>query len=75
MKPAPIIVLIALNRHRITNLVDALNKGTMGSLLPMANTASEVGYGAVIASLAAFAVVREELKSVASDPAVSLWLV
>ncbi len=70
-----IIVLIALNRHRITNLVDALNKGTMGSLLPMANTASEVGYGAVIASLAAFAVVREGLKSVASDPAVSLWLV
>ncbi|HMC14284.1 MAG TPA: GntP family permease, partial [Albitalea sp.] len=66
---------VALNRQRIEDLVGALNKGTLGSLLPMANTASEVGYGAVIAALAGFAVVREALKSVASDPVVSLWLV
>jgi H+/gluconate symporter-like permease len=59
----------------VKDLRDAFNKGTLGSLLPMANTASEVGYGAVIAALATFAVVREGLKSVASDPVVSLWLV
>ena len=54
------ITLVAvLNRKRIANLLDTFNKGTMGSLLPMANVASEVAYGAVIASLAAFAIVRE----------------
>ena len=72
---AAVVAIVLLNRSRIKDLVDALNKGTLGSLLPMANTASEVGYGAVIASLAAFAVVREGLKSVASDPVISLWLV
>jgi len=70
-----IVVIVLANRSRIADLRDAFNKGTLGSLLPMANTASEVGYGAVIATLAAFAVVREGLKAVASDPVVSLWLV
>jgi H+/gluconate symporter-like permease len=41
----------------------------------MANVASEVAYGAVIASLAAFAVVREALRAVSPDPVVSLWVV
>jgi len=70
-----IVAIVLLNRRRIGNLVEALNSGTLGSLLPMANTASEVGYGAVIAALAAFAVVREGLKSLAGDPVISLWLV
>ena len=37
----------------------------MTSLLPIFNTASEVGYGTVIASLAGFAVVRDALFSLA----------
>jgi len=69
------LVLTMLGRGQLANLRDAFNKGTVGSLLPMANTASEVGYGTVIAALASFAIVREALKSVASDPVVSLWLV
>nr|WP_315207888.1 GntP family permease [uncultured Albidiferax sp.] len=72
---AAIVVVALTNLGRIKDLRDTIGKGTLGSLLPMANTASEVGYGAVIAALAAFAVVREGLKSVASDPVVSLWLV
>ena len=70
-----IVVIIAMNRSRIRNLADSINSGTLGSLLPMANTASEVGYGAVIATLAAFAVVREGLKSLTADPVISLWVV
>ncbi len=70
-----IAVLAATQRKRIADMRAAFDKGTIGSLLPMANTASEVGYGAVIATLAAFAVVREGLKAVTSDPVVSLWLV
>ncbi|HOM14656.1 MAG TPA: GntP family permease, partial [Rubrivivax sp.] len=70
-----VVVVVILNRSRLTDLVNTLNKGTLGSLLPMANVASEVAYGAVIASLAAFAVVREALRTVSPDPVVSLWVV
>jgi len=70
-----IVVIIAMNRSRIRNLAESINSGTLGSLLPMANTASEVGYGAVIATLAAFAVVREGLRSLTADPVISLWVV
>jgi len=70
-----ISVLVLANRSRIPDIRDAIGKGTLGALLPMANTASEVGYGAVIAALAAFVVVRGALKAVASDPVISLWLV
>ena len=70
-----IIAIIAMNRSRIRNIAESINSGTLGSLLPMANTASEVGYGAVIATLAAFAVVREGLRSLTADPVISLWVV
>ena len=70
-----IVAIIAMNRGRIRNLAASINDGTLGSLLPMANTASEVGYGAVIATLAAFAVVREGLRSLTADPVISLWIV
>ncbi len=56
---AAIVLLIALNHSRLVTLKDSINKGTMGSLLPVFNTSSEVGYGAVIASLPAFAMVRD----------------
>ena len=69
------LVVTMLGRGQAAKLRDAFNKGTIGSLLPMANTASEVGYGTVIAALASFAIVREALKNVASNPVVSLWIV
>ncbi len=54
-----ILLALALNWRRFTNVVDSVNSGTMGSLLPIFNTASEVGYGSVIASLPAFALIRD----------------
>ncbi len=60
------------NRSRLANAVDTVNKGTLGSMLPMLNTASEVGYGGVIASLAAFGVVRDGITSLTSDPVISI---
>ncbi|MEQ1692852.1 MAG: GntP family permease, partial [Gemmatimonas sp.] len=56
---AAIVVAIVLHWSRWRDLRQSVNEGTMGSLLPIFNTASEVGYGSVIASLAAFAVIRE----------------
>lgn len=54
-----IAALIVLHWNRWRNLMDSVNHGTKDSLLPIFNTASEVGYGTVIASLAAFVVVRD----------------
>nr|WP_111301862.1 GntP family permease [Paracoccus saliphilus] len=54
-----ILLAIALNLRRFGSLRESVNAGTMGSLLPIFNTASEVGYGAVIASLPAFALIRD----------------
>src|SRR5918911_395334 len=42
------VAVVALNWRRFANLTDSVNKGTLGAMLPMFNTASEVGYGAVI---------------------------
>ncbi len=68
-----IVLLIALNWARLKTLRESLNAGTMGSLLPIFNTASEVGYGATIASLPAFALVRDAVMNVSpNNPLVSV---
>ena len=54
-----IVMTLALNWSRFADAKETVNAGTMGSLLPIFNTASEVGYGAVIASLPAFAIIRD----------------
>ena len=46
------------------NLAMTLNAGALGSLLAIMNTASEVGYGNVIASLPGFTVVKDTLMAV-----------
>jgi H+/gluconate symporter-like permease len=52
--------------------VKSLNEGTMGSLLPIFNTSSEVGYGAVIAALASFAVLKNAVLAIApGNPLIS----
>ncbi|MDJ0388614.1 GntP family permease [Roseomonas sp. E05] len=68
-----ILSVLLLQRRYLRSPQKTLNEGTMGSLLPIFNTASEVGYGAVIASLAAFTVVRDAVVSIApGTPAISL---
>lgn len=62
-----IVLAIALNLRRFLDLKDTVNTGTMGSLLPIFNTASEVGYGAVIASLPAFLIIRDAVLDLFPD--------
>lgn len=63
------------DRHRLTHAIKgAVNEGTMGSLLPIFNTASEVGYGAVISSLAAFTTIKDAVLGVSGNPLISLAL-
>jgi len=47
-----------------SDLKQTINKGVFGFMLPLFNTASEVGYGAVIASLAGFAIIRDAVLNV-----------
>lgn len=55
-----------------SDLQGTVNKGVFGFMLPLFNTASEVGYGAVIASLAGFAIIRDAILNVTpNNPLVS----
>lgn len=62
-----IVLALALNWRRFADVLDTVNTGTMGSLLPVFNTASEVGYGAVIASLPAFTIIRDAVLGLFPD--------
>ncbi|QGZ34705.1 GntP family permease [Stappia indica] len=52
-----IVFLIATNRTRLTDIKASLNAGADASVLPIFNTASLVGFGAVVAALPAFATI------------------
>lgn len=68
-----IVLLLAMTFRRLKSPTESVNAGTMGSLLPVFNTASEVGYGAVIASLPAFAMIRDAVLNIApGNPLVSV---
>lgn len=65
-----IIAAIALNFKRF-NVKDSVNKGAFGSMLAILNTASEVGYGNVIKTLGAFAIVQAFILGVSDNPLIS----
>ena len=67
-----ILVLILVNRRRLPALRKSVNAGANASVLPALNTASVVGFGAVIAALPAFAVISQAFLSVGGGPLVSL---
>jgi H+/gluconate symporter-like permease len=54
-----ILLLIACNWKRLTDLRASFDKGTDASVLPIFNTASLVGFGAVIAALPVFGLISE----------------
>ena len=68
------LLLVALNFTRLSDrLAKTLDAGAAESLLPIFNTASLVGFGAVIASLTAFGVIRDWVVTVGGDnPLISL---
>lgn len=68
---ASVVVAFTLNYKRMKNPLDTLTKGVNGSFLAVMNTASEVGYGNVIAGLAAFAIVKGALLGLSSNPLIS----
>ena len=67
-----IVVAIALMWKNFKAVKQTVNKGAIGSLLAIANTASEVGYGNVIKSLAAFAIVQGAILAIPGTPLISI---
>lgn len=64
--------LIVTRLGRWENLKETVNQGVFGFMLPLFNTASEVGYGAVIAGLAGFALIRDAVLNLTpSNPLIS----
>jgi H+/gluconate symporter-like permease len=69
---AAILTLILINRSRLPSLRETMDAGANASVLPILAVASLVGFGAVVASLPAFGIVREAVLSIGGGPLVSL---
>ena len=66
------LVVIAINFRKFINLNKSLTDGALGSMLPTFNTGSEVGYGATIAALAAFVLVKDAVINISpGNPLIS----
>lgn len=65
-------LLLTLGR-RLPSLGEVVDAGASAAVLPIFNTASQVGYGAVIASLAGFALIRDAVLGLSpGNPLISL---
>ncbi len=69
---AGVIALLILNFRRLPSIRESMDAGANASVLPMVTVASLVGFGAVVAALPAFALVREWVLSIGGGPLVSL---
>jgi H+/gluconate symporter-like permease len=68
-----IIVVTYLHYKQLSSLKSTLENGAIDSILPLLNTASQVGFGAVIASLAGFMVIRDMVLGMSPEnPLISL---
>jgi len=69
---AAILTLIIVSHRRLPALRESMDAGANASVLPVMTVASLVGFGAVVATLPAFAMVREWVLSIEGGPLVSL---
>jgi H+/gluconate symporter-like permease len=67
-----ILTILAINVRRIPNLRATIDAGVNASALPAISVASLVGFGAVVAAMPAFGVVREAVLGIGGGPLVSL---
>lgn len=69
---AAILTVILINRKRLPSLRATMDAGANASVLPAVSVASLVGFGAVIAAMPAFAMVRDWVLGIGGGPLVSL---
>ncbi|WMJ79230.1 GntP family permease [Clostridium sp. MB40-C1] len=66
-----ILFTLVTNRSRLKSAMKSVNQGAIGSLLAITNTSSEVGYGNVIQTLAAFGIIQTFILGISSNPLIS----
>ena len=69
---AAIAILVVLNLNRLPTLRETMDAGANAAALPVLSVASLVGFGAVVAALPAFALVRDRVFGIEGGPLVSL---
>ena len=69
---AAVLTVILINRQNIPSLRESMDAGANASVLPAVSVASLVGFGAVIAAMPGFQVVRDWMLSIHGGPLVSL---
>jgi H+/gluconate symporter-like permease len=69
---AAILTVVIVNRTRLPALRETMDAGANASVLPALSVASLVGFGAVVAAMPAFAVVRDWVLGIGGGPLVSL---
>jgi H+/gluconate symporter-like permease len=69
---AAIVTVVAINWRRLPRLRETMDSGANASVLPVLSVASLVGFGAVVAAVPAFAIVRNWVLSIDGGPLVSL---
>ncbi|MHB2208210.1 GntP family permease [Methylobacterium sp. CM6257] len=69
---AGIVALVLLNWSRLPALRESMDAGVNASALPVVTIGSLVGFGAVVAAMPAFGVVRDWMLSIGGSPLVSL---
>jgi H+/gluconate symporter-like permease len=67
-----ITAVVLFNRSRLPALRQSMDAGANASVLPALSVASLVGFGAVVAALPAFAIVRDWVLAIEGGPLVSL---
>ncbi len=66
------LTVIVLNPRRLSSIRESMDAGANAAVLPIVSVASLVGFGAVVAALPAFALVRDWVLSIGGGPLVSL---
>jgi H+/gluconate symporter-like permease len=69
---AAIVVLLLAHGRRLPAVRESMDAGANAAVLPALSVASLVGFGAVVAALPAFAIVREWVLGIEGGPLVSL---
>ena len=69
---AAIVTVVVMNWRRLPGLRETVDSGANASVLPVLSVASLVGFGAVVAAVPAFAIVRNWVLSIEGGPLVSL---
>src|SRR5262249_11425619 len=66
------LALVIVNYRRLPALRESMDAGANSSVLPLLTVGSVVGFGAVVAAMPAFELVREAVLSIQGGPLVSL---